>query len=98
MALHHAGENEPRGCDADLDHPPEAQMERPTVAIEHILEYDVGGMQEQRHAELLDPVIERLKPIGVDPGVAADTARQIGAHEAQPVDRMSSTSIAVLAS
>ncbi len=86
MALHHAGENEPRGGDAHLDHAAEAQVQGAVVAIEQILEHRVGRMQEQRHAELLDPGVERLEPLGVDARIAADAARQIGAHQAELVD------------
>ena len=54
MPLHHAGEDQAHGGDGDLDDPAEAQMQRAVIAVEHVLEDDVGRMQEQRQAELFD--------------------------------------------
>ena len=86
MSLHGAGQNEPHRCDAHLDDAAEAQVQRAVVAVEHVLEDHVGRMQEHRQTELLDMRIERLQPLGVDPRIGADAAREIDAHQAEPVD------------
>jgi hypothetical protein len=49
-------------------------------------EHRIGRVQEQRQAKLFDAGIERLQPLGIDPGIAADAARHVDAHEAEPVD------------
>ena len=46
MALHYAGEDKPHRRDADLDDAAEAQMQRAVVAVEHVLEDDIGRMQK----------------------------------------------------
>src|SRR6185312_5124771 len=45
-------------------------------------------MEEQRHAKLLDIVVERLEPLGIDARIIADAARQVDAHQAELVDRV----------
>ena len=63
-------------------------MQRAVIAVEHVLEDDVGRMQEQRQAELFDMGVERLEPLGIDARIGADAAGQIDAHQAQAVDRV----------
>src|SRR5690242_2312795 len=89
MALHHAREDEAHRGDAHLDYAAERDEERAVVAVdEHVLEYGVGRMKEQRDAKLLDIVVERLEPLGIDAWIIADAARKVDAHEAELVDRV----------
>ena len=89
MALHDAGEDQPHRRDADLDDAAEAQMQRAVVAVDSMSwKIDVGRMQEQRQAELLDMGVERLQPLGIDARIVADAAGQVDAHQAEPIDRV----------
>ena len=81
-------EDQPRSGGADLDDPAEAQIERAVIAFEQLLEDGIGRVEKQRHAEFLDPGIERLEPLGINTGITADAARKIGAHQPELVDRV----------
>src|SRR6185312_10810968 len=76
-----AGEYQPHGGDAYLDNTAEAQMQRAVVTVQHVRKDRVGRMQQQRHAELLDPVVEWLKPFGIDARVRTNAAGKIGPDE-----------------
>ena len=63
-------------------------MQRAVIAVEHVLEDDVGRVQEQRQAELLDMGVKRLEPLGIDARIGADAAGKIDADEAETIDRV----------
>ena len=86
--LHEAGEDQPRRRHAHLDDATEAEVQRAVITVENVGEYRIGGMQEKGNSKLLDTFVKRPESLGVDPGIGADAARQIGAHQSELIDRV----------
>jgi hypothetical protein len=74
MPLDDARQNEPKAGKTDIVGAAEGKVQSALIVLEHLDEVVIGRMNEKWHAQLFDPVVERLEPWVVDTAVLADRA------------------------
>ena len=76
MPLDNTGQDQPQPSQAYVVGAAQGQVKRPSYSSNMSMNVVVSRMDEKRNAELLDAIVERLKPWMIDSAVFSDRRRE----------------------